>query len=203
MISRRVPAPLVACLSLIASCAHVPPNPYEAATPEEQAHFKTVMLPLPAGTRFKISQGAFGWNTHHDAGHEYTWDFDVPYGTSVLSVEDGTVIGVWEPEGTGGGCDPVFNNTPHTLQIRHDDGTVAQYVHIQARVKTGQRVKKGDTVAITVKNGFICTPQLDFGIYQDERHLYGSGQMRNIPLRFNGLPDGGMAREGYKGIVTR
>jgi murein DD-endopeptidase MepM/ murein hydrolase activator NlpD len=187
-------------LALLAGCAHGPANPYESASTIERSSFKPVRIPLPSGTRFRISQGAFGRYTHHDPGHEYTWDFDVPYGTPVLSVEDGDVLFVWEPPGEGG-CDPKFNDSPHDIQIRHDDGTVAQYVHVQSEVKVGDRVVRGQRIAVTAKNGFICTPQLDFGIYQDTAHLPQSSQMRNIPLLFEGLPDGGLAREGYEGTV--
>jgi murein DD-endopeptidase MepM/ murein hydrolase activator NlpD len=192
---------LVLALVGLAGCAHTAVSRYEATSPTERARFKHVILPLPPGTRFKISQGAFGRNTHNDPGHEYTWDFDVPFGTPVLSVEDGTVIQVWEPAGPGG-CDPKFNETPHNIKIRHRDGTVAQYVHVDARIHVGDDVKQGQVIAVTAQNGFICTPQLDFGIYQDDQHLYGSGQMRSIPLVFDGLPDGGMGHEGYEGAVS-
>jgi murein DD-endopeptidase MepM/ murein hydrolase activator NlpD len=185
---------------VLAACAHTTPNPYESSAPEERTQFKQVVLPFPKGTQFKISQGAFGKYTHNDPGHEYTWDFDVPYGTPVISVEDGTVIQVWQPN-QGGDCDRTFNDSAHNIKVRHADGTVAQYVHVDSRVKVGDRVKQGTQIAVTAKNGFICMPQLDFGIYQDEHHLYGSGQMRTIPLRFEGLPDGGMAHEGYRGGV--
>jgi hypothetical protein len=50
-----------------------------------------VKLPLAPGTRFVISQGAFGRDTHNQKGIEYRWDFDVPYATPVLAVEGGTV----------------------------------------------------------------------------------------------------------------
>lgn len=188
-----------ALLLILFSCAHVRSTPYEASTAEQRATFKKVALPLPSGTHFKISQGAFGLNTHHDLGHEYTWDFDVPFGTPVLAVEDGTVLQVWEPD-LGGGCDAKYNSSPHNLKIKHADGTVAQYVHINSLVKVGDIVKQGQQIAVTTKNGFICTPQLDFGIYLDEQHLYGSGQMKSIPLLFEGLPDGGMAHEGLESV---
>ena len=159
-------------------------------------------LPLPPGTRFYISQGAFGIYTHHDEGHEYTWDFDVPYGTPVLAVGDGTVIAITEQhEDGGGGCDPRYSDTAHSLWLHLQDGTVAQYVHIEARARLGQNVHRGDVLAVTARNGFICTPQLDFGVYADREHLPGSGQMRSVPLLFDGLPDGGMAHERLKGMV--
>jgi murein DD-endopeptidase MepM/ murein hydrolase activator NlpD len=192
-------APVLALV--VSGCAHLRnETPYETSTELERSHFKKVVLPLSAGTHFKISQGAFGKSTHNNPGHEYTWDFDVPYGTPVLSVEDGTVYQVWEPN-TGGGCEPKYNDSAHNIKIRHPDGTVAQYVHVSARVKVGQTVTKEQQIGVTAKNGFICTPQLDFGIYSDDKHLYGSGQMRSIPLLFTGLPDRGMAHAGYEGIV--
>jgi murein DD-endopeptidase MepM/ murein hydrolase activator NlpD len=187
----------ITCL-LIGACRRS--TPYESSTPAERSGFKRVALPLNSGTRFTISQGAFGKNTHHDPGHQYTWDFDVPFGTPVLAVEGGTVLQVWEPN-LGGGCDPKFNEGPHNVKVKHADGTVAQYVHVDSRVHVGRGVAKGDIIAVTSLNGFLCTPQLDFGIYLDEQHLYGSGQMTSIPLLFDGLPDNGMAHEGYSGTV--
>ena len=184
---------------LISACSSAPTqNAYESATPLQKAQFKKVMLPLSPETHFKISQGAFGKYTHHNEGHEYTWDFDVPLGTPVLSIDEGVVIQVWEPESGGGGCDPKYSDDAHTIKIRHTDGTVAQYVHVQSQVKRGDYVQKRQVVAVTALNGFICTPQLDFGVYQDDRHHSGSRQMRSIPLVFEGLPDGGMAHEGYR-----
>jgi murein DD-endopeptidase MepM/ murein hydrolase activator NlpD len=174
-------------------------NPYEAATADERARFKRIPLPLPSGTRFVISQGAFGRNTHHDPGHEYTWDFDVPYGTPALAVEDGVVIQVWQPN-HGGGCDSRFSADAHNIKIRHRDGTVAQYVHIQTSLQPGDRVRRGQQVAKTAQNGFICTPQLDFGVYLDDQHLFGSGQPRTIPALFEGLPEG-VASEGFRGVA--
>lgn len=189
------------CLLALSGCSHNPLTPYEASTLQERETFKKVSMPFAQGTHFKVSQGAFGARTHNDPGHEYTWDFDVPYGTQVLAVEAGKVIQVWEP-GSGGGCDPKFNGSPHNIQIEHTDGTVAQYTHIKSLVKLGDKVGEGQPIAVTAQNGFICTPQLDFTIFQDRDHTFLKGSPRNIPVLFYGLPDGGMALEGYEGKVS-
>jgi len=189
---------ILALLMFAVACTHSPINRYESSTPDEKAHFKKVMLPFSPGTHFKISQGAFGRWSHHDAGHEYTWDFDVRYGTLVLAVESGTVIQVWEPN-AGGGCDPKYNDSPHNVQVEQADGTVAQYTHVQSLVKVGQKVSRGQPIAATAKNGFICTPQLDFTVFRDRDHTFLKGHPRNIPLLFYGLPDGGMAHEVFDG----
>lgn len=146
-----------------------------------------VRLPFSPGTKFVISQGPFGKASHSESGNEYQWDFDVPYGTPVLAVESGTVIDVWTPKG-GGGCDPKFKDFAHNLKIRHADGTVAQYVHVDSRVEVGQAVEVGQTIAVTAKNGWICAPQLHFGVYRSERNLYNSPNRESIPLTFEGMP---------------
>ena len=183
----------------MASCHAGPPNPYETASAETVATWKRVRLPLPSGTRFLVSQGAFGTDSHNQKGMEYRWDFDVPYGTPVVAVEDGVVIGVREPR-QGGGCDPKFSEVPNSIQVKHADGSVAQYVHLDSRVAVGQLVKRGETIAVTAMNGMICTPQLDFLVFRSDQTLYASPNRESIPLRFEGLPHE-MATERTPGLV--
>lgn len=193
----------LAVLAVASGCAHgdkklaLSANPYEQSQPRDRASFKTVDLPLVPGTKFKISQGAFGRFTHNEAGYEYAWDFDVPYGTPVRSVEEGQVIQVWEPN-AGGGCDKKFNDTAHNIKVLQSDGTVAQYVHIESKVRFGDAVKRGQIIAVTANNGFHCVPQLHFNVFQDRSHIPETGSPKTIPLLFNGLPDG-IAHEGYSG----
>jgi len=191
-------------LSALMGCSHAPTapktNPYEQAPSNEKAAFKKVEIPLLPGTQFKISQGAFGCCTHNAPGYEYSWDFDVPYGTPVRSIEDGKVIQVWEPK-VGGGCDKKFNDSAHNIKVLQSDGTVAQYVHIESKVKIGDRVQRDQVIAVTANNGFHCVPQLHFSIFQDRSHTPEAGSPKTIPLTFEGLPEG-IAREGYTGKVV-
>jgi murein DD-endopeptidase MepM/ murein hydrolase activator NlpD len=191
-------ARLPVLLPVLLACAHpappapppagaAPPNPYESASPDTAASWKRVRLPLPSRTRFVVSQGAFGRASHRQRGIEHRWDFDVPYGTPVVSMERGQVIAVrqWHQPG---GCDPRFAETPNSILIQHADGTVAQYVHVESRVRVGQKVGEGEVVAVTGKNGFICAPQLDFLVYRSDKTLYDSPVRESIPLRFGGVP---------------
>lgn len=164
-------------------------NPYEDATSSEMLSFLKVHIPFEAGTRFTISQGAFGTASHSEPGNEYSWDFDVPYGTDVTAVADGKVIEVWQPE-KGGECDPRFASLAHNLKIEHRDGTVAQYVHIEILVKNGDVIKTGQRIAKTAKNGWICQPQLHFGVYKSKDHLYSSDHRQTVPLLFIEIPGG-------------
>jgi murein DD-endopeptidase MepM/ murein hydrolase activator NlpD len=174
-------------------------NAYESAKPDVVAGWKRVGLPLPSGTRFLLSQGAFGKDTHNQKGMEYRWDFDVPYGTPVVAVEGGTVYAVTEPH-QGGGCDAKYVDAPNSMLVKHADGTLAQYTHIDSRVAVGASVRRGDVIAVTAMNGFICTPQLDFLVFRSDKTLYDSPARESIPLRFEGLPRE-LAIAGTRGVV--
>jgi murein DD-endopeptidase MepM/ murein hydrolase activator NlpD len=171
-----------------------------ATNGDQSGIIKKIPLPLPSGTPFKISQVARGKASHNNPGLEYAWDFDVAVGTPVVAVEDGQVIQVWEPKG-GGACDPKLSDKAHNIKILAKDGSVAQYVHVQARVQIGDIVRKGQTIATTALNGFICTPQLHFNVFRDRDHTPEKGQPQTIQLLFHGLPDSGLPREGYVGSV--
>ena len=175
-------------------------NPYEAATLLQANQFKRTRLPFPPRTNFLISQGAFGRQSHIEQGNEYSWDFDVPLGTSVVAVEDGKVIDVWEPN-LGGGCDEKYNNTAHNIKVQHEDGSVAQYVHVASQIKLGEEVREGQVIATTAVNGWICQPQLHFGIYRSKDQLYNSTHRETLPLLFDGLPKQGLAAPGISGTV--
>jgi murein DD-endopeptidase MepM/ murein hydrolase activator NlpD len=183
---------------LVAAC-HARSNPYESASPAAVATWKRVGVPLAHGSSYLVSQGAFGKASHSQKGIEYRWDFDVPYGTSVVAADDGTVIAINVPN-KGGGCDPKYSEVPNTMLVKHADGTVAQYTHIDSRVAQGASVKRGDVIAITSKNGNICSPQLDFLIFKSEATLYDSPARESIPLRFDGIV-GDRATEGLRGVA--
>lgn len=175
-------------------------NIYESSTPAQLVTYKRERLPFPTHIKFEISQGAFGSKSHSEPGNEYSWDFDVPYGTPVVSVENGVVTDVWEPN-KGGGCDNKFSEFAHNIKIEHEDGTVAQYVHIFSKVKIGDQVREGQLIAVTAMNGWICNPQLHFGIYKSKNNLYSSSNRVTIPITFDGLPNFGKATEGQKANV--
>lgn len=187
--------------TLLASCAHRSLPQYETAPPAQRDRFKQVKLPFEANTYFKVSQGAFGKSSHSESGNEYSWDFDVPYGTAVLAVESGSVLDLYQPGG-GGGCNQKYSNFAHNIKILHDDGSVAQYVHVRPVVSKGQRVHVGQMIAVTAENGWICRPQLHFGIYSSMHELYDSPTRRTVPVKFEGLPNG-LALEGIAGVVPR
>ncbi|MBK9321625.1 MAG: hypothetical protein IPM97_01475 [Bdellovibrionaceae bacterium] len=68
-------------------------------------------------------------------------------------------------------------------------------------VPYGNQVIQGQIIAETANNGFHCTPQLHFNIFQDRKHTPEVGAPKTIPVLFYGLPDEGIAKEGFEGVV--
>ena len=75
----------------------------------------------------------------------------------------------------------VFADSTNRVLNKHDDGTVAEYVHFgegKVTVKGGQRVEKGDLIGHTGFSGFMDQPHLHFNVMKsaasdnDEPHLY-------------------------------
>lgn len=153
---------------------------------------KKIKVPFKKGQSFKVHQGEFGKFSHHlFEGMEYAYDFAVPFETKVFAVEKGEVIKVYEPN-KGGGCDKKYSDFAHNIQIDLNDGTIAIYVHIKSFVKEGEKVKKGQLIAITANNGWMCVPpHLHFQINKDNQ---------SIPLYFVGFTDGKL-KEGSSYIT--
>jgi len=91
--------------------------------------------PPQKGMKFRdLYPASFGGGIH--AG----LDLDVPLGTKVKSIADGTVTFV--------------NSDPPYVYIKHPDGISAMYYHVDAiLVKSNQSVKKGEVIAATAMTG--------------------------------------------------
>ncbi len=173
-------------------------DPYSRSSSDDHLKYKRTIIPLRATQTFEISQGAFGRDSHDEEGNEYSWDFAVSFGTEVIAVEGGRVIDVYQPKDSKpGGCDSSLANSAHNIKVEHLDGTVAQYVHVDPLVPKGSSVARGETIAKTANNGWLCQPHLHFSIYRSKNHLYDSPNRETIPLYFEQVP-GGILTRGFK-----
>lgn len=82
-------------------------------------------------------------------------DIAVPKGTSVRAAENGVVI--YSGEG--------LSEYGRTVLIRHDDGLVTVYGHAdQLKVQRGQKVKRGQEIALSGMTGEATRPKLHFEV---------------------------------------
>lgn len=110
---------------------------------------------LAAGKKPLINPFHRAMREHHGV------DYLVPEGTAVFATADGTVKSLSE------------KNTSHgkAVTISHDNGYETSYSHLlDIRVKKGQKVKRGDIIALSGNSGLSFAPHLHYEvIYNDTR----------------------------------
>ena len=135
----------------------VRPAPYDTSFVYE--------LPYATGQTYRVDQGYGGRFSHVG---EAALDFSMPEGTTVFAARGGTVARVvdrWSEHCARLEC-KRYNNV---IEIVHDDGTMADYVHLQpnsARVDVGERVAAGDIIGRSGRTGYTTGPHLHFGVYR-------------------------------------
>ena len=94
-------------------------------------------------------------------------DFLVPLGSSVLAMEDGEVVSVKQDSQFGGNDlrdgrraeDSDFYYTGNRIEINHGSEEYSAYEHLAfngSLVKPGDKVKKGDKIAVTGYTGLMA-----------------------------------------------
>lgn len=86
-------------------------------------------------------------------------DYAAPAGTPVVSIGDGTVVAVGY-KGAGG----------NTVKIRHNSVYTTAYMHLKGYakgVKTGARVRQGQTIGYVGSTGRSTGPHLDFRVWKN------------------------------------
>jgi len=139
-------------------------------------------LPFADGLRFLVSQAPGGSAQTHDTPDTAdAVDFAMPAGTPVVAARGGIVMQVVQHFGEGR-ADPAYLDRANLVRILHDDGTWADYAHLQrasARVKPGQRVAAGDALARSGNSGYTSGPHLHFAVKRNR-----NGEIVSVPVRF-------------------
>jgi murein DD-endopeptidase MepM/ murein hydrolase activator NlpD len=138
-------------------------------------------LPYGPGVTYTVLQG-YESSLSHFGADQYTVDFAMEEGTPVHAARDGLVVAVVDSHGVGcwrQEC-AVFANF---LRILHSDGTTGEYFHLRengALVAVGERVARGQLIALSGDTGFSSAPHLHFGVYTRQR----DGSPQSLGVRF-------------------
>lgn len=124
-------------------------------------------LPYPAGLTFSVLQGFHGAFSHRGS-NEFAVDFDCPVATPVLATRPGVVVAA-HAAAQGAGTTPEFLDYRRTnfVLLLHDDGTLGEYMHLSpsgVEVAPGQRIARGQAIALSGNTGYSSTPHLHFQV---------------------------------------
>ena len=143
-------------------------------------------LPYSPGSRFKVTQGYNGKFSHTGA-NQYAIDWQMPVGTPVRAARSGIVVRAKDDSNTGGPS-MDFDQYNNYILIRHEDGTLAHYCHLQKGgvvVKVGQTIAAGQVIAHSGNTGFSSGPHLHFSVFKTK-----DGRTRvTIPVKFKTSED--------------
>lgn len=124
-------------------------------------------LPYAPGASFMVIQGYNGTLSHF-GDQQYAVDWAMPEGTPVHAARAGRVV-TTESSFTSGGADAAFRDQANYINIAHDDGTIAQYLHLRpggVAVSAGQRVAAGELIGYSGNTGWSTEPHLHFRVFR-------------------------------------
>lgn len=118
-------------------------------------------LPYAKGEKYEVIQ-TFGQSfSHNKPTSRNAVDFKMPIGTPLFAIRGGIVILVIEDNTEHGGKD--FIDKSNNIFILHNDGTYAQYSHLDyngADVEVGDVIQQGGYIGKSGHTGFSTRPHL-------------------------------------------
>lgn len=113
---------------------------------------------------------------------ERALDFKVKKGTKICAARDGIVISFRKDSDKGGLKNENFSDGNY-VSIRHTDGSVAHYWHLQKEgvlVSMGDIVHTGQWIGLSGNTGYSAFPHLHFEVQGYD----ATGKYKQLPTRF-------------------
>ena len=124
-------------------------------------------LPYKTGKRFLFIQGANSKMSHRN---ELSFDFKMKKGSLICAAREGVVVSLKEDSDIGGLKDEYLSEGNHVI-IRHSDGSIAQYWHLEFNgvlVNVGDTIKKNQLLGLSGNTGYTAFPHLHFQVLDRE-----------------------------------
>ncbi len=141
------------------------------------------LLPVPCPKVARCTNG--NDTTYHTGKDRYAYDFGMPVGSEIVAMRSGTVHRVRNVSRPGdscyGGGGSACANYANTVEIKHTDGTIGLYMHLQrGTVSVGQQIRQGDKIGVSGNSGWSTGPHLHVQVQQN----CGSWWCQSVPFSF-------------------
>ncbi len=142
-------------------------------------------FPFAHGRKSRIIQGYFGSYSHYEGASKYALDFGMNVGDTIYAARGGWVVSKVD-QYTVGGPKPKFRPFGNLVFIYHEDGSIAQYYHLQPNsvpVEVGDKVQMGQAIGRTGMTGYTDIPHLHFCVLVPD----SVENVRGIPIQFKNV----------------
>lgn len=144
-------------------------------------------IPFLSNHNVTVCQSSDGMQSTHIEDRVNAIDFCTKEKTPIVAAKDGTVIKVIQ-NFTESGINPALINKANKIEILHEDGLISSYLHIftnSSTVNVGDKVKRGQQIALVGSVGYSSGPHLHFEILEGLSKLNNKNELRNvIPAKF-------------------
>lgn len=156
----------------------------QCETPASVPAQSPYILPYEVGLSFKMIQGYCPPDPTWGHYNWFAYDFEMPIGTKVLATRAGEVLHIEERWVDGNRTMGQANY----VYILHEDGSVAEYYHLTGNgvlVELGERVNKGQVIAISGDTGPSIGPHLHFVVYRSRWEFSKYQRQYTLPISFS------------------
>lgn len=138
---------------------------------------------LTSAQRYAIDWLRLDKDNYTIKGDKYSVNSSPAYGQPIYAVADGTIYGVVNKFQNQvpfkvAGSDRYSYPAGNSIVLKMDNGLYGMYAHLQPgsiKVKTGDKVKKGDVIAMLGNSGNSTGPHLHFHVVDDPHILASNG----------------------------
>ncbi|MEQ9467655.1 MAG: peptidoglycan DD-metalloendopeptidase family protein [Ekhidna sp.] len=160
---------------------------------KDQQDFTPSILPLKNTSNVKMTSG-FGMRMHPIDKVEKMhkgMDFSCPMGSEVIATADGIVEKV-EPNKDGYG---------NLLTLMHGEEYQTRYSQLKEfKVKVGDKVRKGDVIALSGNSGQSTAPHLHYEVIKGSEHVNPIYYIQNYNFQIKTREDGRSKEERYDAL---
>ena len=132
---------------------------------------------------YRVQQGFLGKFSHSlGSQDENAVDWSMPIGTEIIAARAGKVVAT-RADVSMGGTRLEYKNEFNYIVIKHDDGTYAEYVHLDkdgVQVHTGDKIEQGKVIGLSGNTGYSSAPHLHFAVF----NTLNGRERKTIPMEF-------------------